>query len=247
MYEDREFVRQPVLQILQGLVGAHGKRTEMSDQKNVVYFGSREIYPGFEPAIRSLIEHTDVDNIYAVIDDDKLPFDLPVEYVKFPEIFNGTNTWTHWKKYGCLRPALSKILPCDTVLSLDVDTIVEQDIGELFGIDLGNNFFAAVREPNLSGAKPYFNTGVCLLNLKLWRETGKDDEMIDALNSRAFRYVSQDCMNELCDRVLELPSSYNSCQFTAPTDLVKIRHYACTADWQNRPEIAKYRQKSERT
>ena len=201
----------------------------------VVYFGSREIYGDFKTAVRSLLAHTVVDKVYAVIEDDELPFELPVKCIRFPDgLFNGQNTWTHWKQFGCLRPALTKLLPEDTVLSLDLDTIVEQDIGELFDVDLTGKYFAAVREPKLSGAKPYFNTGVCLLNLKLMRETGKDDEMIQALNTRPFRYVSQDCMNELCDEVLELPSCYNACQFTAPTQTVKIRHYAADANWREK-------------
>lgn len=213
----------------------------------VVYFGSRNIYPDFETAVKSLLEHTTVDKIYAVIEDDKLPLDLPVECIKIPDdIFNDTNTQTYWTQFGCCRPALSKLLPeLDTVLSLDVDTIVEQDISELFDLELGGNYFAAVREPGLSKEKPYFNTGVCLLNLKLWRETGKDDEMIRALNKKRYQYVSQDCMNELCDRVLELPSDYNACFFTAPPTNVKIRHYAAQSDWRNLPNVRKYREVKE--
>ena len=204
--------------------------------RTVVYFGSREIYKDFPTAVHSLLAHTKVDKIYAIIEDDALPYDLPVEVINWKgEEFNGLNTGTKWKKFGCIRPALSKILPQeDIVLSLDLDTIVEADISELFDIDMSGYYFAAVKEPWNSDfyGYPYFNMGVCLLNLKLMRETGKDDEMIQALNTVRFQYVSQDVMSHMCKEVLELPSDYNVCDFTLPTHNIKIQHYADKRDWR---------------
>lgn len=204
--------------------------------KSVVYFGSREIYGDFRTAVNSLLKHTEVDKVFAVVEDDKLPFDLPVEVIRWEnKWFNGLNTKTKWKSFGCIRPALTKLFPdLDTILSLDLDTIVEKDISELFKIDLDGKYFAAVREPGLSIKTPYYNTGVCLMNLKLLRESGKDDEMINALNTIRFQYVSQDCMNFFCDRVLDLPSDYNACKFTVRTDNVKIRHFADEPHWRER-------------
>lgn len=205
----------------------------------VVYFGSREIYKDFLTAVPSLLKHTQVDKVYAVIEDDTLPYDLPVECIKFPkQLFNETNTGTIWKEFGCARAAMTKLFPeLDTILSLDLDTIVRADISELFKTDLTNYYFGAVRECRPPNGR-YFNTGVCLMNLKYLRESGKDNELIDALNTRRFRYVSQDAMNELCaGKILELPSCYNASALTVPTDEIKIRHYAGTQDWRERSEI----------
>jgi lipopolysaccharide biosynthesis glycosyltransferase len=79
-----------------------------------------------------------------------------------------------------IRAALSKILPHeDLVLSLDVDTIVDKNIDELWDLPMEKYYIAAVREPAKStGSYIYINFGVCLMNLKLLRSTGKDDEII---------------------------------------------------------------------
>lgn len=205
----------------------------------VVYFGSREIYKDFPGAVMSLLEHTQVDKVYALIEDDKLPYGLPVEYITFPEgMFNSLNTKTEWKQFGCARAAMTKLFPdLDTILSIDLDTRVEQDISDLFDINLDGYYFAAVREPGMTErlGKPYYSAGVCLLNLKLMRATGKDDEIIEALNTHRYAYVSQDCMNELCaGKILDLPSEYNACVLTAPTGNVKIRHFVGVPDWREK-------------
>lgn len=210
--------------------------------RTVCYFGSREIYQDFRTAVNSLLAHTQVDKIYAIIEDDQLPFDLPVEVINWKgEQFNDMNTGTKWRKFGCIRPVLSQILKEDIVLSLDLDTIVEQDIGDLFDLDMAGYYFAAVREPYLSMLNPYYNNGICLMNLKLLRETGKDEEMRNALNTVRFRYVAQDCMNTFCDRIRELPSDYNASKFTSPTANVKIRHFADMANWRSLPEVQRWR------
>lgn len=209
--------------------------------KTVVYFGSREIYRDFETAIKSLLAHTQVDKIIAIIEDDKLPFNLPVQYVKYTGR-GGANTHTRWGKFGIVRAMLPYLLPDeDLILSIDLDTIVEQDISALFDIDMTDYYMAACIEPLSSRSRPYYNNGVCLLNLKKMREDGKDKQMRDALETREYRYVSQDCMSEILDKTLELPSDYNACDFTKPTNNVIIRHFAASGDWRDRQDVAQYR------
>lgn len=209
--------------------------------KAVVYFGSREIYGDIRTALNSLLANTEVDRVFVLAEDDA-HFPAQVINVSGQPWFNpnGPNFNTKWKMFGMIRAAFTKIFDFDTILSLDADTIVQQDISELFDIDLGDNYFAAVREPYLSLFKPYYNTGVCLMNLKLIRETGKDDELIYALNTKPFRYVSQDAMNAMCDKVMDLPSVYNACKFTEKTDNPKILHFADRRDWRDLPEVKRW-------
>ena len=90
-----------------------------------------------------------------------------------------------------IRAALSKVFPhLDTILSLDVDTIVTENISSLFDKHLGNNYIAAVEEPDKTASLgyTYINMGVALLNLKLLRETGMDDKIIEALNTKFYEY-----------------------------------------------------------
>ena len=208
---------------------------------DVVYFGSREIYPDFVTAINSLRANNKA-NVYAIIEDESLG--IPdVTYIKwdYRKWFNNLNTQTKWKDFGVLRAALSKVFPDkDKILSLDVDTIVTGDISDLWNVDLGSYHMAMVREPYLSGERTYFNAGVALINLKLLREDGTDDKMIRDLNSYYRRYVAQDTITEYC-RVLELPSTYNSCKFTAPCGNAKIIHYADRTDWRELPEVTRYK------
>ena len=211
--------------------------------KTVVYFGSREIYGDFYTAIRSLLAHTDC-RVITITEDPDPFYDLPVHNIVYKaEWFNELNLQTKWRKFGPIRAAFTKILPeYDLVLSLDVDPIVEKDVSALFDIDMTDYYFAACKETKLSEpGRPYWNNGVCLMNLKKIREDKKDDQMIHALNTESFRYVGQDVMTRYLDKVLELPSDYNVCQFTAPTRNVIIRHYANRTDWRDLPEVTQYK------
>ena len=210
---------------------------------SVVYFGSREIYPDIKRSINSLLAHTKVDRLFVLAEDDHLDVPAEVINVSNQEWFNpdGPNYHTKWKMFGLIRAAMPKIFPdLDSILSIDADTIILEDISELFDIDLGWNYFAAVREPYLSTQRPYYNTGVCLLNLKLIRGTGMDDVLIRALNTDTFRYVSQDAMNYFCDAVMDLPSEYNQSMFTSFSFEPKIRHYANETNWRGLPEVKRW-------
>ena len=206
----------------------------------VVYFGSREIYRDFTTAINSLRAHNDAE-VYAIIEDDAL--DIPgVHYIKwdYRELFNDTNTQTKWGRFGVLRAALSKVLPFDRVISLDVDTIVTGDITGLWDFDLEGNHMAMCREPYLSLLQPYYNAGVSVMDLKRIRDTGVDDLMIQELNTTPHRWVAQDAITMYCD-IKDLPSEYNACMFTAPCDNPKILHFANRTDWRGLPIVQQYR------
>lgn len=207
---------------------------------NVVYFGSRELYADFTTAINSLRAHNDAE-VWAIIEDDSL--DIPgVHYIKwdYRKLFNDTNTGTKWKHFGVLRAALSKVLPLDRVLSLDVDTIVQRNITDLWGFDLGDCHMAMAREPYLSFPKPYYNAGVCLMDLQWIRDTGVDDLMIRDLNTTPHRWVAQDAISQYC-KVKDLPSVYNACMFTEPCIDPAILHFANNPSWRDLPVVQQYR------
>ena len=223
--------------------------------KVAVYFGSRALYQDMLPAAKSLLAHTDVDRIFLLTEDDQLPYELPrkISVINISQIVpdyfdvNSPNYGTMWTYIGLIRVALSKLFPqYDRILSIDCDTIVIQDISELWDLPLDDYYFAAVREPLLSDERQciYINAGVMMLNLKKLREDHKDDELIHALNTQRYRWMAQDVMVERCQGgILELPSKYNRSQFTAPTDEVKIVHFAgCrNMEWRHEPLYQKYR------
>lgn len=219
--------------------------------RSVCYVMSGELYRKAAPSINSLLAHTDVDKIYLVIEDNEFPMNLP----RCAEIVNvagqgwftpgGPNWKQRWTHMVLMRAALSQILPReDIVLSLDCDTIIRGDIGGLWDIDLTDWYLAGVREPLKSRqyGRTYINFGVALMNLKRLRETRKDFEIIEALNTRHYEFPEQDCVSELCaGGILTIPGEYNVTPFTEPSDRVLIRHYAANPGWYQEDEVQRWR------
>ena len=219
-----------------------------SEAKHVAYCATRNLYPDLIPAVKSLLKHSKGVRVHFLIEDDEFPWQMPkcvtAVNVRDQKWFkpSGPNYRRKWTWMVLMRMVFTKVLPdVDKVLSLDVDTIVTEDISGLWDIELGDNYVAACREPEKSENGLYVNMGVAMLNLKQLRD-GKDDEIIHALNTRSYPFAEQDCVNELCKgRILELSSEYNSCDFTEKTNTPKIRHYAHVKDWQRLPLVQEYR------
>lgn len=67
-----------------------------------------------------------------------------------------------------IRAALPKIFPdLDRILTLDVDTLVRDNISHLWDMDLDDYYLAATREEDLSKEehRDYINMGVAMFNL----------------------------------------------------------------------------------
>ena len=194
--------------------------------KAVAYLGSRAIYVDMVSAVKSLLVHNDIDKVFLLIEDDVFQYEMDnrVEAINVSEIIpkyfrkEGPNYDTEWTYIGLISSAFTKVFPdLDKLLAIDCDTIVTQDISELWDISLDDYYFAGVQETLLSAVKHhgYINSGVLLVNLKKLREDGKDDEIIYAMNKYRYTYVSQDAINDVCKgKILFLPSIYNACQYT---------------------------------
>ena len=200
-----------------------------------VYSGTRNIYDRMLTAAKSLLMHSDVEKIYFLIEDDQFPYELPKE-IECINISNQTYFRTDGPNFNnvctymvLIRAAYTKIFPhLDKILSLDMDTVVNENISELWDLDLTDYYIAAVEERLLSEKEgSYFNMGVAMLNLKKIRDDKKDDELIDAINTYWYRYKEQDCFNEFFrGHALILPSDYNTCIQANPPMHEKITHFA---------------------
>ena len=187
-------------------------------KRGVVYMGTPNLYEQMVTAAKSMLYHNPNVTVYFLIEDDVFPYELPdcvicVNVRKQPWFRpsgpNYNNPWTHMI---LLRTALTKLFPeYDRILSIDVDTIVRKDISELFTMNMGDNYVAAACERFIDHSNPnYFNVGVLLVNLKLWRESGVDDLLIDLVNQRKYRCPEQDAMMELFgNKFIELDCKYN--------------------------------------
>lgn len=218
--------------------------------RTAVYAGTRNLYSDMIPAAKSLLINSNVEKIYFLIEDDKFPEPLPdcFECINAQRqvIFkpDGPNFRKKWTYMVLMRAGLTKLLPdCDKVLSLDVDTIVDRDISELWDKNIDYHLYAAVPETKKSvNGRPYGNMGVVIFNLKKLRSENADERIIRELNSRAYPFAEQDCINALYYRSMcRLSSEYNANAYTEPCENPKIIHYANVKNWNELPLVQKYR------
>lgn len=219
--------------------------------KAAVYAGTRNVYEDMIPSMKSLLIHSDVDKIYFLIEDDEFPYDLPPEVkcinvsnqIWFPQ--DGPNINNRCSYMVLLRVAFSKLFPeLDKILTIDNDTIVRENISDLWDIDLENYYFAGCAEPKKTNNNfLYINMGLAMVNLKKLREDHMDDKMIQALNDYYFIEAEQSCINAFCQgHILEISSEYNDSNYTKKNNhKQKIVHYAQVKNWRTLPLVSKYR------
>lgn len=231
-------------------------------ERAVVYPASRMYYEDVLPSVKSVLYHDAADYVYLLAEDDELPEPLPPQVevinVSGQKWFrpNGPNTAGKRYAYLCLlRTVYARIFPeHDRILSLDADTIVLDDLSELWELDMDGCYLAGVPETKLSRelGRPYINMGVALFNLQLIRQDGLDQKMLEAVNRQKYKWSEQDCINDWCSRrhfgdsgssgtaMLLLGPEYNASKFSEPCDNPKIIHYAYTPNWQQKGPVLAY-------
>lgn len=205
--------------------------------REAVYSGSRNLYPHMATAAKSLIANSPVERVWFLIEDERFPIEVPdiiqAKDVSKQKFFPSTcaNITTGYTYMSLMRVTYSKLFPeLDRILQLDVDTVVVDDISELWEMRLGKAWFAACPEKN-GKYKPYgpryYNAGVMMFNLDQIREDRADSQAIALLNTTKMPYIDQDAWNMLGDqRVVDLPERYNECYMVGFTDSPAICHFA---------------------
>lgn len=212
---------------------------------------TQNLYRYSLPSIKSLLKNSDVDEIYLLIEDDEFPYDLPklkVINVKEQQYIlpSSPNYYgTPWTYMAMMRAALCKYIKADRCLSLDVDTIIDGDISQLWELPPDDYYLAGGKEPDKSfGNDIYINAGVTMFNLKKLKKDGKADEVIDALNHRLFGFADQDAFNELCrGQIYEFEPKYNVHLWAVQTEdkPVIIHHAGFKPEvWMNYDIVKKY-------
>lgn len=123
------------------------------------------------------------------------------------------------------RLLLSSILDesIDSILYLDTDIVVVNDITSIFQLDLGENYpLAAVKDLmvptyehrlqlNLPYNGVYFCSGVMLINLNYWRKNDSERELLSfAKRERHVFYHDQDALNAVFkNKWFQLPPEWN--------------------------------------
>ena len=132
---------------------------------------------------------------------------------------------SHWTKETYYRILAADLLPPDvhTALYLDGDVLCTGSLDGLFATDLAgfacgkccSSRYLNARQYNLLGYPPeegYFNSGVMLINLDLWRKENTSRAMFDYLAANLGKpiFYDQDVINAvLHGKILPLDFSYN--------------------------------------
>lgn len=213
------------------------RKAVTADEKIAVSVGTRNVYPALQTMSKGLFAGSDVDRLILFTEDDDFPLELPEEVetvnVRKQTLFHpgGPNYQKHWTYMALMKVALTKYLPdVSRALMLDYDTVIVDDISELFLMDLEGCYWGGVPDRGVyraPGQPKYFNAGVCLMDYDLIRYNGIDDMMIDEMNRVHHRYIDKDVLNMFCTgRVKEIPLRFNESMVTGHTDNPAIVHYA---------------------
>lgn len=217
-----------------------------------VYTGTSNLYGGMIAASKSLIANSDVEEVWLLIEDPEFPVELPdiIHTMdiseKWKEFYDpkGPNMKSQFTYMAMIRPCFCFLLPhLDTILSLDVDTMVRKDISELWRIPMDGFYWAGVSEPhhNRDGILS-INAGVTIMNLEMLRD-GRAEIIRDCLDRHWLNFVDQDAMTCLCQgRILELKKRYNGTHWCGLHDgpEVSIKHYAGEKGWYRYKEPVKW-------
>ena len=115
-----------------------------------------------------------------------------------------------------LKFEICNILPqIDKCLYLDGDTLIKNDIGLLYFIDINNYYAAVIKDSGaiysktlyVNTVKSYFNSGVMLLNLKMLREKKISDRLFEKkkeINAKDQTLMDQPAFNYVFDNHIKL-------------------------------------------
>lgn len=118
------------------------------------------------------------------------------------------------------RLFIETLTDANKVLYLDSDLIVLGDITHLFEIDLTDHYVMAVKNPgfkrhaslNMKETSDYFNSGVLMINLEMWRKHNVSNRVIEFVNEnpKVILYMDQCGLNSIIDGAWKkMPPKYN--------------------------------------
>ena len=213
---------------------------------------SNEYVPIASVLLTSILENSSYNNNYDIIilsqnisdKNKRLIKDIFREHKNFSIRFIEINTYLadknlhvdmHVKPITYARLLTLDILSeYDKIIYLDSDTVVNFDIAELYKINLGNNYIAAVRDSVMAGwinygsneekecyeynrnviginsRFDYFNAGVIYINLHEIRKKYSAQQLIEIAESRNWRWFDQEVLNKISvGKVKWLDNKYN--------------------------------------
>ncbi|WP_297816262.1 SP_1767 family glycosyltransferase [uncultured Lactobacillus sp.] len=115
-------------------------------------------------------------------------------------------SYAHINQMAYGRFLIPQLIKDDKVLYLDSDIVVDDNIEDIFDVDLGDKMLYAVRDYH---ATDQFNSGVMLINNKKWREEEITQKLID-MGKQHLPNGDQTVINEIFrDQMGDLDPAYN--------------------------------------
>ncbi len=121
--------------------------------------------------------------------------------------FFGLAMGHHFKKSNYYRLLIPEVIYDDKVLYLDSDIIINASIKKLFDIDISDYYLAAVggarfnrhEELKMRSDARYFNSGIMLINIKKWIDSGLHKKAIRFAEEHpnAIKFVDQCALNSV--------------------------------------------------
>jgi lipopolysaccharide biosynthesis glycosyltransferase len=126
----------------------------------------------------------------------------------------------HFSIASYYRLLIPELIPSKKAIYLDADIIMVSSMTEFLKIDLENKVLAAVADPiykwksdlGMRDSATYFNSGVMLINLDLWKKLDITKKAFDfiAKHPDKIRFVDQCALNRVIDgEYLELTPRFN--------------------------------------
>ena len=213
---------------------------------NLMFCGNDKVFDGMMITILSIVKHTkcpinaycftmdltEVNPKFVPISNGQAMFleqllkegnsESKLELIDLSEMFknemlDSVNIGSHFTPYSMLRLFADKVeqIP-DKIIYLDTDTIINNDLQELYDIDISNSELACVKDaynwasPSRWATKNYFNAGVLLLNMKKIRETGMFEKARKLCHDKKMLYMDQDALNKSVKFKKVLPLKFNA-------------------------------------
>lgn len=200
----------------------------------IIYATDTNYVPHMAASMLSVIETNKEEKITFVVLDNNIEksekrkleelcesYGQKIEFVNVQDKIENANLKTTFNKTAFARLFIGNIVETDKALYLDCDTIVCGSLKSLFDIDLQENLIAGVQDTvsfklrtivGLEYEEPYVNSGVLLLNLKLWRANKIQNQFIECIDkfNGNVPHNDQGVINAVChENALILDAKYN--------------------------------------
>lgn len=141
------------------------------------------------------------------------------------------NNIDHFTPYTLLRLYADKYpdFP-DKIIYLDVDTVINNDIAELYNQNIDDYELGVVRDVFIFGLKlhkTYFNAGMLLINIPKCKEVGLFDKARKLLETKKLSFFDQDALNYSVTYKKMLDRRFNSIHVPQKRYDKVVVHHMC--------------------